>query len=328
MKAIMVTRAGGPEMLELGEFPPPQPHDGELLIRVEAVGLNFADLLGMQGNYSGGPPPPYVPGREFAGLEVTTGRLVMGYAEYGALAEQIAAAPARVWPVPPQFTAVQAAAFPVNFLTAFFAFWEAGLVEREPDHELRFPGGRRPRVLIHAVAGGVGTAAVQIGKLLDIEMYGTASSDSKIEGAAALGLDHGIVYTRQDYQKLIKEQTRGEGVDAVFEMRGGEETARSIRTMGFLGRCILYGAASGKPAQFDPRELYSKAQSVWGLWLSRLASRPEPMRKAFDYLARWVADGKLKPVIGQTLPMEQTIAGYKLLQEGKNFGKVVVKIKE
>jgi NADPH2:quinone reductase len=121
MKAIMVTRAGGPEMLELGEFPPPQPHDGELLIRVEAVGLNFADLLGMQGNYSGGPPPPYVPGREFAGLEVTTGRLVMGYAEYGALAEQIAAAPARVWPVPPQFTAVQAAAFPVNFLTAFLA---------------------------------------------------------------------------------------------------------------------------------------------------------------------------------------------------------------
>ncbi len=256
MKAIIVTRAGGPEMLEMGDFPSPQPRTEEVLVQIEAVGLNFADLMGMQGNYAGGPPPPYVPGREFAGVEVATGKAVMGYSEYGALAEQIAASPARVWPSPLQFTPEQAAAFPVNFLTAFFAFWQAGLVEREPNHELRFPGGRRPRVLIHAVAGGVGTAAVQIGKILGVETYGTASSDSKIEGVTALGLEHGIVYTRQDYLKLIKEKTGGEGVDAVFEMRGGEETARSIRTMGFLGRCILYGSASGNPAQFDPRELY------------------------------------------------------------------------
>jgi NADPH2:quinone reductase len=326
MRAIVVTRAGGPEVLHLSEVPPPEPQDGELLVHVNAVGLNFADLLGMRGNYAGGPKPPYVPGREFAGIEAASGRAVMGYCEYGALAEQIAAAAARVWPAPPQFTTEEAAAFPVNFLTAFFAFWEAGLVEREPDHELRFPGGRRPRVLIHAVAGGVGTAAVQIGRLLGIEMYGTASSESKVQGVVALGLDHGIVYTREDYQQRIREETRGEGVDAVFEMRGGEETARSIRCLGFLGRCILYGAASGKPAQFDPRELYSRSQSVWGLWISRLASRPEPMRKAIEYLLRGAAEGKLKPVIGRTLPLEQVAEGLTLLQEGKNFGKVVVKV--
>ncbi len=326
MKAIVVTRPGGPEVLETQEVPAPQAEASQVVVKVEAAGVNFADLLGTQGRYAGGPKPPYVPGREFAGTIAGTGERVMGYAEYGAFAEQIAASRHRLWPIPPQFTAVQAAAFPVNFLTAFLAYWEAGLAERGPDWELRFPGGRRPRVLIHAVAGGVGTAAVQIGKLLDVVTYGTASTDAKIQGAFALGLDHGIVYTRQDYLQLIKEHTNGEGVDAVFEMLGGAETGRSIRAMGFLGRCILYGSASGKPAQYDSRELYAKAQSVWGLWLSRMASQEAVMRLAISYLNRWVEAGKLKPVVGHTLPLEQAAEAFRLLAERKNFGKVVLKL--
>jgi NADPH2:quinone reductase len=327
MKAIMVTRTGGPEVLELCDAPAPQPQKNEVLVNVAAVGVNFADLVSAWGRYPGAPQPPYIPGREFAGVTVATGERVMGYADYGACAEQIAAAPHRLWPAPPQFTAVQAAAFPVNFYTAFFAYWEAGLVVRQPDHELRFPGGRKPRVLIHAVAGGVGTAAIQIGKILSVESYGTASNDAKIHGAFALGMDHGIVYTRQDYEELILEHTKGEGVDAVFEMRGGDETARSIRTLGFLGRCILYGAASGKPAHFEPRDLYAKAQSVWGLWLGRMIHLPEPMRMATEYLTRWVAEGKLKPIVGHALPLAQAAQGFRLLAEGKNFGKVVLKVK-
>ena len=327
MKAIVVTRRGGPEVFEPGEAPAPQPQKNEVLVNVEAVGVNFADLSSSWGRYPGAPQPPYVPGREFSGTTVATGERVMGYADYGACAEQIAVTPHRIWPAPAQFTAVQAAAFPVNFYTAFFAFWEAGLLVRQPDHELRFPGGRKPRLLIHAVAGGVGTAAVQLGKILSIETFGTASTDAKIQGAFALGLDHGIVYTRQDYEKLILEHTQGEGVDAVFEMRGGEETARSIRTLGFLGRCILYGAASGKPANFEPHDLYAKSQSVWGLWLSRMIHRPEPMQMATEYLTRWAAQGKLKPVVGHALPLDQAADGFRLLAEGKNFGKVVLKVK-
>ncbi|MGA3212355.1 MAG: NADPH:quinone oxidoreductase family protein [Terriglobales bacterium] len=326
MKAIVAARLGGPEVLEYQDVTPPQLKDDEVLVKVEAAGVNFADLLSLKGAYAGGPQPPFVPGREFAGTVVGTGERVMGYAEYGAFAEQIAAPGDRLWPAPPNFTAAQAASFPVNFFTAYFAYWEAGLVEREPDHNLRFPGERRPRVLIHAVAGGVGTAAIQMGKLLGVEMYGTASSDGKIEGAVALGLDHGIVTTRQDYQTYVREHTHGEGVDAVFEMIGGDETARSIRTMGFLGRCILYGAASGKPAKFDPRELYAKAQSVWGLWLSRMASRREVMSKAAVFVNRGVAEGKLRPVIGQTLPLARAAEGFRLLADRKNFGKVVLEV--
>ncbi len=351
MKAIVATAVGGPEVLAPRDVPAPTPQSGEVLVNVEAAGVNFADLLALRGNYAGIPQGSFIPGREFCGTRADNGERVMGYSEYGAYAEQVAAAPHRLWPAPAQFNSVQAAAFPVNFFTAFFAYWEAGLIEwkrrstlraynaqkGQPDfdlsHEggsedqLRFPGGRRPRVLIHAVAGGVGTAAVQIGKLLGVEMYGTASTDAKIQGAFALGLDHGIVSTRQDYVELVREHTKGEGVDAVFEMIGGEETARSIRTLGFLGRCIVYGAASGKPAQFDPRELYAKAQSVWGLWLSRMSARAEPMAVAARYLARWVEEGKLKPVVGHTLPLEHAAEAMRLLSDRKNFGKVVLKVR-
>jgi NADPH2:quinone reductase len=324
MKAIVATRQG--DTLELRDVPTPEPKQDEVLVNIEACGVNFADVLAIQGKYAGGPTGPFIPGREFAGTIAGTGERVMGYAEQGAFAEQIAAPRHRLWPAPAQFDAVQAAAFPVNFFTAFFAYWEAGLVEEAPDKDLRFPGGRRPRVLIHAVAGGVGTAAVQIGKALGVEMYGTASTDSKIQGAFALGLDHGIVYTRQDYVQMIREHTKGEGVDAVFEMLGGEETARSIRCMGFLGRCILYGSSSGQPAKFDPATLYSRAQSVWGLWLSRLSARPEAMQRAARHLTRMVEEGRLKPAIGHTLPLEEAAEAISLLSNRKNFGKIVLKL--
>ena len=327
MKALVATRIGGPEVLAVQDVPVPQPGEDEVLVKVEAAGLNFADVLGLQGKYAGGPKPPFIPGREFSGTAVDSGERVMGYAEHGAFAEYIAAQRHRVWPAPPPFSVAEAAAFPVNFLTAYFAYWEAGLVTPQPDHAVRFPGGRRPRVLIHAVAGGVGTAAVQIGKVLGVEMYGTSSSDAKIQGAFVLGLDHAINYARQDYAQLIREQTKGEGVDAVFEMLGGEETARSIRCMGFLGRCILYGSISGQPPQFDARELYSKAQSVWGLWLSRLISRSELIQQAMQQLNTWIAEGKLKPSIGNTLPLEKAGEAYAMLGDRRNFGKVVLIVK-
>jgi len=328
MKAIVATRTGGPEVLELREVDPPQPKAEETLVNVEACGLNFADLMTFAGQYSGGPPTPFIVGREFSGTVAATGERVMGYMDYGAFAEQVAVPNHRVWPAPPNFTSAQAAAFPVNFFTAFFAFWEAGLLRPSPDDELRFPMGRRPRVLIQAVAGGVGTAALQIAGILNLETFGTASTDSKMKVALALGLEHGIVSSRQDYVELIREQTKGEGVDAVLEMIGGDETARSIRSLAFLGRCILYGSASGEPPRFDARLLYSKLQSVWGLWLSRISSNHALMSMASAQLTRWVAEGKLKPVIGNALPFHEAAEAFRRLQQRESFGKVVLKLKD
>lgn len=322
MKAVVITQHGGPEVLRWQDVQDPEPRAGEAVINVYAVGLNFADILGAQGKYPGGPPPPFVGGREFAGIIAGTDRRVMGYTQQGAFAERIAASPRQVWDIPDGWTFEQAAAFPVNYFTAYLAYWKASLL---PGDQLR-PTTRKPRVLIHAVAGGVGTAAVAIGKELGIETFGTASTDAKLRGAFDLGLDHGINYTRQDYEELIREQTRGEGVDAVFEMIGGEDTAKSIRSLTFNGRCILYGTASGKRPQIDINSMYAKASSVHGLWLSKLATNRDVIGAAWQQLSQWIKAGKMKPVVGRTLPLEQLGEAFRWMAERKNFGKIVLTI--
>jgi NADPH2:quinone reductase len=195
MKAIVITRTGGPEVLEVREVAEPRPAAGQTLVRVVRGGLNFADLMTAQGGYPGAPKPPLIAGREFAGVEESTGRRVMGYTQWSAFAEKTAAQPELLWPVPEGWSYDQAAAFPVNYFTAYFAYWEAGVLS-EP---------RGKRVLIHAVAGGVGTAAVEVGKVLGVEMYGTSSSEDKLARVKELGLQHAINYTKNDYEDAIRD---------------------------------------------------------------------------------------------------------------------------
>jgi NADPH2:quinone reductase len=319
MKALVITRFGGPEVLELQEVPEPQPAPEQVLVQVEAGGLNFADLMTAQGGYATTPKPPLTAGREFAGREVAGQRRVMGYTQWAAFAEKTVAHRNLVWPIPENWTAEQGAAFPVSFFTAYFAYWKAGLLG--PNN---VQSGAR--VLIHAVAGGVGTAAVQIGKILGIEMYGTSSSDEKLARVRELGLQHGINYRQRDYVEAIKELTRGEGVDAVFEMLGGEHVAKSVKCLRDFGRVIVYGAATGEAPQLDTRVLYAKGASVHGLWLSYLSANRLLMESAWKQLSEWVSAGKLHPVIGKVFPIEKAREAYTLLQEGKNYGKIVLKM--
>lgn len=316
MKALVITRFGGPEVLEMQQMPDPHVGPEQTLVSVEAGGLNFADLLTAKGGYAGTPKPPLIAGREFAGVEDGSGRRVMGYTQWAAFAEKTAARRALLWPVPEGWSAEQAAAFPVNFFTAYFAYWKAGLIDK--------PAGTR--VLIHAVAGGVGTAAVQIGKILGVEMYGTSSSDEKLARVRELGLQHGINYKQRDYQDAIKDLTHGEGVDAVFEMLGGEHVAKSVKCLRDFGRVIVYGAATGEPPVLDTRLLYAKGASVHGLWLSYLSLNPTLMDTAWKQVSQWLQEGKLNPVIGKVFPLEEARAAYTLMQEGKNYGKIVLKI--
>jgi NADPH2:quinone reductase len=320
MKALVITRFGGPEVLELQQVPDAHPAPEQLLVKVEAGGLNFADLLTARGGYAGTPKPPLTAGREFAGRESTNndagGRRVMGYTQWAAFAEKTVAHRNLVWPIPENWTAEQAAAFPVNFFTAYFAYWKASLLDK--------PAGTR--VLIHAVAGGVGTAAVQIGRILGIEMYGTSSSEDKLARVRELGLQHAINYKQRDYAEAIKDLTRGEGVDAVFEMLGGEHVAKSVKCVRDFGRVIVYGAATGETPNLDTRVLYAKGASVHGLWLSYLSANRPLMESAWKQLSEWLAASKLQPVIGKVFPLEQAREAYTLMQEGKNYGKIVLKI--
>jgi NADPH2:quinone reductase len=176
------------------------------------------------------------------------------------------------------------------------------------------------------VAGGVGTAAVQIGRLLGVEMYGTSSSEEKIDGVKKLGLQHAINYKKQDYEEAIRELTHGEGVDVVFEMLGGEHTSKSVRCLRDFGRVIVYGAATGQRGLLDPGILYVKGVSVHGLWLTYLSAKADLMKQAWTWLSERAKAGDLRPVIGSVLPMEKAQDAYRLLADGKNFGKVVLKI--
>lgn len=329
MKAVIMTRHGGPEVLQVQDVAAPNPAPGEELVHAEAGGLNFADTMTMRGGYPGTPQPPLVAGREFCGTRESDGSRVMGYMQWGAFAESVAAKSALLWPVPAGWSAEEGAAFPVNFFTAYFAYWKAGLLDPTLSQEARQDWGNRetgPRVLIHAVAGGVGTAAVQIGKLLGVEMYGTSSSAEKIERVKKLGLQHAINYKQQDYEEAIRELAHGEGVDVVFEMLGGEHTIKSVRCLRDFGRVIVYGSATGQRGLFDPGILYAKGASVHGLWLTYLSANRELMNQAWDWLSKRAVEGHLRPVIGAVFPMEKVADAYGLLSEGKNFGKVVLKI--
>src|SRR5271169_2676007 len=324
MKALVLSRLSGLDALAVQTVPEPTLKAGQTLVRVRAGGMNFADLMTTHGGYPGTPAPPLVVGREFAGVEISgggesSGRRVMGYTQWAAFAEKTAAYSNMVWTVPDQWTDEQAAAFPVNYFTAYLGYWQAGMTQAPV-------AGKTHRVLIHAVAGGVGTAAVQIGRILGVEMYGTSSTDEKLARVKELGLQHGINYKRHDYEEVVKNLTHGEGVDAVFEMLGGEHTAKSLRCLRDFGRVIQYGTATGKPPQLDIRAMYAKSASVQGLWLTYLAQKREVMEPAWKQLSEWIAQRKLAPVIGQVFPLERAVEAYKLLQEGKNYGKVVLKI--
>jgi NADPH2:quinone reductase len=351
MKALVLTRLTGPDALVVQNVPDPTLKPSQTLIRVTAGGMNFADLMTTKGGYPGTPPPPLIVGREFAGVEIspnneTTGRRVMGYTQWAAFAEKTATYSNMLWPVPDGWTDEQAAAFPVNYFTAYLGYWQAGMTPDAPCFSVGAPSlsrslrqgwdspaagsgtaqQRTPRVLIQAVAGGVGTAAVQIGRLLGVDMYGTSSSDEKLARVKTLGLQHAINYKQHDYEEVVKNLTHGEGVDAVFEMLGGEHTAKSLRCLRDFGRVIQYGTATGKAPQLDIRAMYAKSASVQGLWLTYLSQKQEIMDPAWQQLSAWIGQGKLTPQIGHVFLLDRAPEAYKLLQDGKNYGKVVLKI--
>lgn len=339
MKALVIASLSGIEGLKIQDAPEPVLKPGQSMVRVTAGGLNFADLMTTKGGYPGTPPPPLIAGREFAGVEESSGRRVMGYAQWAAFGEKTAAYPHMLWPAPDSWSDEQAAAFPVNYFTAYLGYWQAGMTGGSGKDMMGQPPkpalsnvegvvrhGGAPRVLIHAVAGGVGTAAVQIGHLLGVEMFGTSSSEEKLARVKPLGLQHAINYKQHDYEEVVKNLTHGEGVDAVFEMLGGEHTAKSLRCLRDFGRVIQYGTATGKQPQLDVRAMYAKSGIVQGLWLTYLSQKREIMEPAWQQLSAWIAQGKLTPQIGHVFPVEQAVEAYQLLEQGKNFGKVVVQI--
>lgn len=314
MKAITAESYGSPEVLHLTEVGELQPGPGQLLVKVEAAGVNYADVMMRSGVYPGGPAAPFIPGLEVAGTIAAgprQGESVMGftwgngYAEYALIPENAA------FPIPNGISTMAAGGFLVTHLTAYFALWMADIKPGE-------------RVLIHSGAGGVGTAAVQLAIAMGGEVYATSSSDEKLQKVRQLGAQHLINSSRLDFAEEVRRLTSGEGVDIVLESIGGEAMEKDFSLLRNLGRMIIFGSLSGEAGLIDPGLLLGRNLAVHGLFVGSMLAETDLVDQALDELGDYIRRGKLKPVIGHQLPLSEAAEAHRLLQSREAFGKIVL----
>lgn len=321
MKVVEVRAFGGPENIAVAERPDPTAGPGEVVVDVEAAGVNYADVMMRRGLYVGGPKPPFVPGLEVAGTiaaigdgvtKFTVGQNVIAMVSSGGYAERVVAQASTVMPRPAAMSAAAGAAFPVNFYTADMALHFAGNI---------LPG---QTVLVHAAAGGVGTAAVQLAKQAGARVIATASSAEKLERVAALGADVLVDYTKEDFLEAVREATDGRGVDIVLESVGGDVFEKSVHALAPLGRLIVFGIASSDVRRPDPREMLFRNLWVIGLHIGLLMGTPWIMGPSSSRLFSLLAAGKIEPQVGHVLPLDEAVRAHELLADRANYGKIVL----
>ncbi|PSQ17370.1 NADPH:quinone reductase [Halobacteriales archaeon QS_8_69_26] len=321
MKAIEVTEYGRSEALEPDERPVPEPGPDEVRIDVETAGINFADVMQRRGAYPGGPEPPYVPGLEAAGridavgenVGLREGDEVVAMTTAGAYAEYALARPDQCFPIPEGMDFAEAAGFPIQFMTAHCCLFGWGDLEADE------------RVLVHAAAGGVGTAAVQLASRAGAEVFGTASTGRKLDLAADLGVDHPINYTETDFAAEVDEITDGEGVHLVLDGVGGDVFDDSMDALAHFGRIVTYGVASGVPAQANTQELLFSNTSVIGFHLGQ-AMRHDASRvlEAIPDLTEGLQSGELEVIVGERFPLAKAAEAHQYVEDRNSVGKVVL----
>jgi putative PIG3 family NAD(P)H quinone oxidoreductase len=324
MKAILYRPPGGSENLYLDDVDSPVPKSGEVLVRNFAAGVNRADLLQTRGLY---PPPPgasEILGLEFAGEVLTcapdvegfsTGDRVFGIVAGGSYAEQLCVDHAMALRIPDNFSYETAAAVPEVFITAAEAlFTHGGLRSGE-------------RVLLHAGASGVGTAAIQLAKRVGAEVIVTAGTSEKVAACLELGAHHGIVYREQDFGDGVAEITNREGVDLVVDFIGADYWKRNIASLRVGGRLVLLGLLGGAKTSLDLAPILRKRLRVCGHTL-----RGRPLAEKIAIAGRFVteslpglADGSLKPVIDHVFVFDEVARAHERMEKNQNLGKIVLR---
>lgn len=321
MKAIRVEQWGGPEVLQMTDVPKPSPGPGEVLIQVAAASVNYADTMQRRGTYPSGPEPPFIPGLEVAGHivargdgvhDVEEGQPVMTFTGGRGYAEFVVVPAHLVMPLPEGYRLEEAAAFPIVFLTAYFALKSFG----------RLTAGES--VLIHAAAGGVGTAAVQLAKQMGARVFATASSEEKLQRVRELGADELINYKEQDFAEIVRRITGGRGVDLILEMVGGEVFQKSLDALAPFGRLVTYGIAGGRPAPVTNRQLILNNLTVAGVNLNLIARTPR-LATTMRELLEFIRGTRIRPIIGHTFELSQAVEAHRLLESRESFGKIILK---
>lgn len=302
MKAVLLRETGGPEKLELTDVPDPEPAAGEVVLRVRAAGINFLDVLVRQGRYAQQPELPLVPGVEVSG-EVD-GRRVIALPSAGGYAELACVREETLVPLPDAASFEEGASFLMAFLTVYVPLTRQ--VRLEPD----------ATVLVHAAAGGVGSAAVQLAKHFGCRVVATASSEEKRAFAREIGADETYGYDE------FAEQVRA---DVVLDPVGGELVAASLNVLKPLGSFVALGYAGGFWQEVNPALLVGRNIGLLGFYLGRLMRlAPEVVRAATEELLQLWQSGAVKPVVGATFPLAQAGDGQRLIEERQSVGKVVL----
>ena len=316
MRAWRVHELGDPSAMTLDEVPVPTPGDGQVLVKVRAAALNFPDVLMAMGTYQERPPLPYTPGLELCGEVEGTGQRVLGAPSGGpgAFAEYALMDAAAAFPVPDGMPDEKAAAL---FLT-----YQTGHVGLHRRAHLQ-PG---EWLLVHAGAGGVGSAAIQLGKAAGARVIATAGGEEKVQVCRDLGADHVVDYTADDFVPVVKEVTGGHGADVVYDPVGGDVFDKSRKVIAFEGRLLVVGFTSGRIPEAPANHLLVKNYSVVGLhWGLYKQHDPAVFGLVHEELTRLYEDGRIDPLVGEVLPLEQAPAALGKLASRGTVGKVVLR---
>lgn len=340
MRAIVIPRHGPPSVFEERELEDRRLLPKDLRVRVEAAGVNFADLMGRVGLYPDAPPMPYAPGYEVAGVvqeagahvveEFPVGTRVMATTRFWGYAESVRIAAHWAVAIPAQIDFVTAAAVPVNYLTAYLGLVHCGAAR---------PGDK---VLVHGGAGGVGLAVLDLARDLGVELYATAGSDEKCERLEQLGVVKAFNYQTQDYAQAARKELRGGGFQLILDPLGPESFQKGMDLLEPLGRLVCYGFSSLvtgpkrklwhavtsllKAHKVNPITLMNSNKGIHGLNLAHLFTERDLHRKAMSTLRALLVEGKIRPTVDRTFPLTAKGAAqaHDYLHERRNFGKVVL----
>ncbi len=323
MKAIQCVEWGLPERLALVDIPLPEPKAGEVRIRVEAAGVNFPDALIVQKKYQLQPPLPFIPGTEVAGTvdavgpdvrRLKAGDRVGAFVGLGGFAEFVCAPSAMTAPLQPGVSAETAAAFTLTYATSHHALFDRGQLK----------AGETLAVL--GAGGGVGLAAVELGKIAGARVIAVASSEEKLEAARTHGADDTINYVRSDLREALKSATGGKGVDVIYDPVGGKHTEAALRSLAWRGRLLVVGFADGEIPQIPANLLLIKGTSAVGVFWGEFAKRePQANQSMLTELFTWLAQGKLKPHVSRTYPLAEAPRALEALLDRRAVGKLVIK---
>ncbi|MFA6243687.1 MAG: NADPH:quinone oxidoreductase family protein [Candidatus Hydrogenedentales bacterium] len=320
MRSIFVTKFGGPDVLKMSDAPIPEPKESQVRIKVEACGLNYADIMQREGLYPNGPKPPFGAGFDVSGVidavgadatEWKVGDAVCGFCENG-YSDYVTTEVTRIMPKPASLDFQQAAAIPCQYLSAYHT-----LVTLSGVKEGQF-------VLLQAAAGGLGTLMVQIAKNLGAKVIGTCSTDEKCQYLEELGCDFPINYSKRDFAAEAKRITGGAGCDLIVDSIGGEIFDKSLRCLKPRGRLVAIGLAGKQPNTVTTLQLLTNNFTVSGFHLMTYVSDAEAMFRAIQDLEKWLSAGTLKIVVRHVFPLEQAAEAQKFVAERKSSGKVVL----